>query len=275
MNNHIDDGDDTPPPHQFSPIGLVQDPALYPPTDVQTVSIGAGRPPVPAKLVQKIESGVFVEMAELLPERLGVLCTDDDAKQRPKKRSLSILEWLQCYAVYVAVVTNNLPERIPDLMGYQSLVIEAYTEYKNDCWIGYDRRFRQQAALHPHRPWSTVDSTLWTLAFAGQAKTSRCKHCFSMAHQSNDCDLAPEPSAKPYQYSQRRQICFRWNETLTPTCSYPNCKYQHICYICAHDPGITNVSHKAIHCPQHTSQPSIKPLFPPAGSPRLPVTCRI
>ena len=85
MNNHIDDGDDTPPPHQFSPIGLVQDPALHPPTDVQTVSIGAGRPPVPAKLVQKIESGVFVEMAELLPERLGVLCTDDDAKQRPKK----------------------------------------------------------------------------------------------------------------------------------------------------------------------------------------------
>ena len=141
MNNHIDDGDDTPPPHQFSPIGLVQDPALHPPTDVQTVSIGAGRPPVPAKLVQKIESGVFVEMAELLPERLGVLCTDDDAKQRPKKRSLSILEWLQCYAVYVAVVTNKQPERIPDLMGYQSLVIEAYTEYKNDCWIGYDRRF--------------------------------------------------------------------------------------------------------------------------------------
>ena len=52
----------------------MQDPALHSPTDVQTVSIGAGRPPVPAKLVQKIESGVFVEMAELLPERLGVLC---------------------------------------------------------------------------------------------------------------------------------------------------------------------------------------------------------
>ena len=73
-------------------------------------------------------------MAELLPERLGVLGTDDDAKQKPKKRSLSILEWLQCYAVYVAVTSRKHPECIPDLIGYQSLVIEAYMEYKNDCW---------------------------------------------------------------------------------------------------------------------------------------------
>ena len=274
MHNRIDDGGDIPPPHRFSHIRLIQDPLFHLPTDAQNVSIGAGRPPVPTKLMNKIESGVFVEMAELLPERLGVLGTDDDAKQKPKKRSLSILEWLQCYAVYVAVISKKQPERIPDLMGYQSLVIEAYMEYKNDCWIGYDRRFRQQAASQPHRPWSTIDSTLWTLAFAGQAKTSRCKHCFSLAHQSNDCDLAPEPSIKPYQYSQRRQICFHWNETLNPTCSFPNCKYQHICYICAHDPGITNVSHKAIHCPQRMGQSSIKPLFPPDSNPRLPVTSR-
>ena len=30
---------------------------------------------------QKIESGVFVEMTELLPEWLGLLCTDDDASR--------------------------------------------------------------------------------------------------------------------------------------------------------------------------------------------------
>ena len=30
-----------------------------------------------------------------------------DAKQKPKKRSLLILEWLQCYAVYVAVISKK------------------------------------------------------------------------------------------------------------------------------------------------------------------------
>ena len=106
----------------------------------------------------------------------------------------------QCYA--------KKPERITDLMGYQSLIIEAHLEYKNDCWIGYDCRFRQQAASQPHHPWSIIDNTLWNLAFAGHAKTSRCKYCFSLSHQSYDCDLSPELPNKCYPINQCRQICF-------------------------------------------------------------------
>ena len=47
------------------------------PTVPQSVSVGAGLPPVPSRLVKQIESGAFVEMTELLPERLGSV---DDAK---------------------------------------------------------------------------------------------------------------------------------------------------------------------------------------------------
>ena len=35
------------------------------------VNIGAGCPPVPLWLAKRIESGAFIEMADLLPERLG------------------------------------------------------------------------------------------------------------------------------------------------------------------------------------------------------------
>ena len=42
-------------------------------TESATVSfIGAGLPPVPQKLVQRIQAGDFVDMAELLPDRLGI-----------------------------------------------------------------------------------------------------------------------------------------------------------------------------------------------------------
>ena len=126
------------------------------------------------KTCPKIESGAFVDMVELLPERLDT-ANSEDAKLKRKKRSLSILEWLQCYAVYVTVVARKQPECLTDLMGYQSLIIEANMKYKNDCWIGYDRRFRQQAASCPHTPWSTIDTTLWNLAFTGHARTTRCK----------------------------------------------------------------------------------------------------
>ena len=94
---------------------------------------------------------------------------------------------------YVAVICNNQPARVPDLMGYQLLILEAYHEFRNDCWLGYDRRFRQWAASHPRTRWVAIEPTLWSLAFQGQARSSRCKHCFSLSHSSVECELSLEP----------------------------------------------------------------------------------
>ena len=92
--------------------------------------LGAGLPPVPAKLVSKIESGAFIEMTNLLPEQLGIYYSDKEPKARTKKPSVTnIMGWLQCFAVYVAVRCQKQPERIRDLMGYQALIIDAYMEY--------------------------------------------------------------------------------------------------------------------------------------------------
>ena len=112
------------------------------------------------RLAKKIESVAFIEMSDLLPEHMGIHRRRDDHRSKHSKRSLTILEWLQCFSTYVSIVSRNHPERIPDLMGYQSLIIEASMEYKGDCWAGYDWRFRQQAASHPSTTWSTNDSTL-------------------------------------------------------------------------------------------------------------------
>ena len=90
------------------------------------------------------------------------------------------------------------PKRIRDFMGYQTLIIDAYLEYKSNCWMGYDWSFRQMAASEPGRSWASIDPTLWNLAFAGQEKTTWCTHCFSLSHQSDDCKLSlrsmPQPS---------------------------------------------------------------------------------
>lgn len=101
------------------------------PSLVQTLSIGVGHPLVPARIVRKIESGAFVEMSDLLPEQLGTTGSEDEIKLRQKRWSLSILERLQCYVVYVVVVTRRQPRCITELMGYQSL-IETHMECKND-----------------------------------------------------------------------------------------------------------------------------------------------
>ena len=197
-------------------------------------------------------------MADLLPERLGTYVYDEEPKARTKKQSVTnILEWLQCFAVYVAVRGQKQPERIRDFMGYQALIIDAYLEYKSNCWMGYDRRFQQIAASDPGRSWASIDPTLWNLAFAGQAKTTRCTHCFSLSHRSDDCEFSsrskPQSSDQPPSTghgTRQKLICFQWNENASASCPYPNCKFQHICYICAYDPAVTDVSHKALYCPK-------------------------
>ena len=62
--------------------------------------IGAGLPPVPPKLVQKIQAGEYVDMAELLPDRLGVnagppVQGDKDDKKPKHRQVTNILEWIQ------------------------------------------------------------------------------------------------------------------------------------------------------------------------------------
>ena len=162
------------------------------------VMIGAGLPPVPAKLVSKIEAGDYVDMTELLPDRLGICkstSTDDSFKRSRQKRRLYLVfwKWVQCYGIYMAVVCQKEPHRIQDLLGYQTLIIEASLEYQGDSWIGYDQRFRQRAATNTTLVWAKTDSPLWNLAFAGQANASRCRHCFSLSHSSVQCDWSPDP----------------------------------------------------------------------------------
>ena len=98
------------------------------------LSIGAGLPPVPQKLVARIQAGEFIDMAELLPDHLGVNAApaetgDKEAKRKGKRRQVtSVLEWLQCYSIYMAVIAAKTPARLPDMLGYQVLIIEARME---------------------------------------------------------------------------------------------------------------------------------------------------
>ena len=130
-------------------------------------------------------------MSDLLPEHLGHAEPDEDPKSKSKHQPMSsVTQWLQCFAVYTAVISKKQPYWMMDLMGYQILITEAYHEYRSNAWLNYDRRFRLRAASQPGRSWAAIDSTIWNLAFAGQAKATRCNHCFSFAHSTPNCNLS-------------------------------------------------------------------------------------
>ena len=130
--------------------------------------MGAGIPPVPEKMISSIEAGEYIEMAELLPDRLGSagMMAGEDQTRIPRSRRkavTNIFEWVECFAIYVAVLSRSRPQRVPEMLGYLILILEAHMEHGGDGWIGYDRRFCMTAAGNPSINWAAIDTTLWQL----------------------------------------------------------------------------------------------------------------
>ena len=139
------------------------------PEATSVLCIGIGLPPVSKKLVACIQAGEYIDMAELLPDCLGISTglanRDDKQATRPRRRQVTnILEWIQCFGIYVAVLTLKYPDRIQDLLGYK---VEACMEYNCEAWLGYDCRFRQDAAASSNTVWALFAEPNAAVALSG------------------------------------------------------------------------------------------------------------
>ena len=158
-------------------------------TNDTELCVGAGIPPIPPRLVTRIQSGEFIDMADLLPDQLAPTSTDRTSKPRHQTIS-NILEWVKCFSAYIAVVSSKQPHRVPDLLGYMTLIIESHMEHAGEGWMGYDRRFRQIAATKPNVVWAQTDTTLWNFAFSGNA---RAEFCSNLSHVFSPVQLGTRP----------------------------------------------------------------------------------
>ena len=79
-------------------------------------------------------------------------------------------------------------------MAYQSTIIRASQDYSGLAWMQYDSAFHRQAALTGLTRWSATNPTIYTLCFAGCAKTAtRCELCFATIHSSKECAQQGDP----------------------------------------------------------------------------------
>ena len=86
-------------------------------------TFSAGLPPVPTKLVQRIQDGEFIDMGELATDRLGLPFMDDSTRASYSRRRpvTSIVEWAQCFSNYIAVLAQTQPKRVSDLLATSTL----------------------------------------------------------------------------------------------------------------------------------------------------------
>ena len=108
-------------------------------------------PPIPAKLVEQIWKGEFVDMSELLRDNLeaqrrGAVqeaagATSSSGGSRRRREVPDLLSWVQCFRTYTAVVGSKYPERMAKLLAYQTLIVREARTCGWRGWLSYDTYF--------------------------------------------------------------------------------------------------------------------------------------
>ena len=226
--------------------------------------------PFPQKLVEKVTSGQFVEMSELLADNINLLQYMQSMQgtfpvqmlgpSRPKLREVNSLPtWLYCFLGYTAIYTTD--KRTRDHLAYARLIIREAQRHGGRGWLDYDRAFRKQAAADPQLRWNTLLPGLQASTIVGQPTTLTgqptplfCTLCRGVDHTRVECALAyiysppPTPSIPAIQTRStnfrspgRSNICRSWNRGQ---CVFPNtCTYKHVCVTC-------QLPHRAKDCPR-------------------------
>ena len=172
--------------------------------------------------------------------------------------------WLQCFAIYTAVATENKPELTKGLLAYATTIAKASAKYRWPSWIVYDQNFRQEAADNDVTDWSKVDPSIYTQCFTNTALSgeSWCRVCQSVEHNSDSCPSRPSrPSQGPWKRSlstppppppgkkrppphSLNAACREYNR-LDGSCKFGEaCIYMHRCDRCA------KMGHPRSRCPE-------------------------
>ena len=139
-------------PTTVHPMVLPTPPTGMLPTSSEGLILSPAAAPFPGKLVNKVRSGQFVKMRELLTDNIS-LVQQLEAMQstspisiigpsRPRLREVSTLStWLYCFLAYTAITSEHMQEAL---------------RHGNSGWLDYDRAFRQQAAKDTSIRWNNL-----------------------------------------------------------------------------------------------------------------------
>ena len=220
-----------------------------------------------------------MDMAELLRDNLEAqrrvamqdAPSSSAAVSRPRREVPDLLSWVQCFGVYIAVVTSKFPERTHKLLAYQTLIVREARRCGGKGWLSYDSYFRQQMAGEWRGDeWGRLNPYLFSSTFMafGGGHRPNCSLCLESDHHEDECALSkgkspPGPLPKHSTLgvrdptrdsgsrggkgkSTRSMVCFQWNQG---ECAYPYCRYRHVCVKCGGD-------HRIINCHSFGSQPA-------------------
>lgn len=229
------------------------------------VSLSPATEPFPQKLVDRVRSGRYVDMRDLLADNIALLQQMETfsgqyacmpglpGMLKPSLRDVKTLpSWVYSFLAYIAIRTPDPTTR--DMLSYARLIVREAQRHSGTGWLEYDKVFRQQAALDSNLPWNVLHQGIQAATLFGQAPSgtmaSMCTLCREPDHTTDHCALGylqqqpatrqpasaqgsskpPKPRYPPKRRPEATTICLSWNRGK---CVYPNwCTFRHVCATC-------------------------------------------
>lgn len=227
------------------------------PAPEELMFITEGLPPIPSKVVKKVEKGEFVDFADLLPKKPGVdepsyselakegiiVVTENRHIKGQKKAIKDISSWIEAFLAFAAIRNRKHPNHTNDLLAYGALVARGARDYKGLGWLSYDFQFRRLAAARGNLGnWGQKDVSLWNETVCkpppdqdqqkqaqgseGHTEEKGTKRKMNFPQASNP--LKRSRSGKEKQW--RSLVCYQFS--YGGKCSRDKCEFLHICYEC-------------------------------------------
>ncbi len=200
-------------------------------TKVQkTVHLVKNLQPLPKKIVEAIQDGIFVEFAWFPVLEEGP--SEGDWKESPGECSESpgqssgrkkewkevpdLSKWSTCFSLFQAAWAKHKPEMWLPLTAYREIIFKLARRHPWAQVVKYDRRFHQEAAGRDDAKW---DEERVPLVVDLLCSSSQSKGDGKMSGNGNGT-------------LQKKGACFRFNRA-SGNCLYgQNCKFAHVCSGC-------------------------------------------
>lgn len=152
----------------------------------------SGYPPIPHRLVSKIQRGRYVNFQEMVAENLGGTAKGLKTPIDETDRVNDVTKWIDCMAIFISIIAQTNPERVQDLLVYQSQIMRLMrVSHDKKSWQRYDVAFRRKAAQNGMITWGNVDENIWILACSEEARQPvTCRPCMSVLHDEKTCPIA-------------------------------------------------------------------------------------
>ena len=252
--------------------------------------------PIPAKVVDKVSSGAFVDFKEFLTDNVLLLQRLQDLGQvgsvLPSAQHFSNgsrlrevsdpLTWVACFLAFMATRVDHPETR--ELAAYGMLVLQLAQKHGGSGWLLYDRQFRQHKAAGAPLPWSDINASLMAATVLGQPNSNlgrTCSLCLAADHSREECALASiegrksptyprasrsvQANRQPRRFTPYRSpsagLCYRYN---AGACNSSPCRFEHACSNCF------SAGHPEVSCPESRGRPRTRTEQRPGGLQQKP-----